>query len=1070
MAEGSSPHSQTSSPPGGDKAANEDDRCMETVLFEDTLVLNSPFTEREAQYLNLYTEIVEDSEPAEDVTTGPVCEYEQEVVLDSEDEELDNRDAVTVTRGFLENQTSPKVKNPLMISQKRLYKPPCEQADSNAATFEKSAAGDKGASVDADNFDDNNHLYLSARSNHMQSPEPGDSTQAALGFVDQYLSSNHVDLFQGINCRKTTREKSPLVQSAKGPLNLAKKIKARTRNEEKEPFKWADSDQNDNKAGMFGKENEAPLNFGSYKQTYVRRRQKEGGHLQSQGKCCTNNRCDEKLGPGKRVATENNNLRKALDVQSSAIEGMFDIGLDTQIAAEAMDALAFAHPSGGHFNDLYQPENASDDSLSDLTENEAHLKNSSCRQNSGLHSVTIKSNKKSTSSSRFSKITSSLSCQYGDKQEPNPVSEKMEKLMKSKSTADGQFENNTCSPIFREHLILEEVCSLGEYVTSQSAAEEPKIWNNESRQTRIKDQPSHPTERKNNVKEKGIITRHKRKGNGLVADPMKLGARTKRLKLLTNSCVDFQKSGLNHQAQVSPQLSATSSFSRIDFLVYPKKPRGKRKGANVRINLDVPTVSCIDGKESNIVSIRSLEDQDDVDKSCFPHTRPLCNGSCVDDGKCLLQGSSVQPGLADYAKKTENMHDTHPLLLSHVETSSNKSVAQLKSEIPAAVAASKGISISNVNHTCTEHRKKPCNKNLPKTSLLKELIRLGVPESTSDMHDTHPLLLSHVETSSNKSVAQLKSEIPAAVAASKGINISNVNHTCTEHRKKPCNKNLPKTSLLKELIRLGVPESTSDMMWKDVRHRRDMTDVRVLFSQHLDDSIIKQQKKILARLNISVASGSMEATHFIANKFTRTKNMLETMALGKLIVTHLWLESCGQANCFIDEKKYILRDMKKEKEIGFSMPVSLARARQKPLLKGKRVFITPHVKPDKEVIASLVAAVHGQVVDESQIRAGTNVNSLDDLLILSCEDDYAICHHFLKRGTPLYSSELVLNGIVIQKLELERYDDIWKSLFLHVFIQFLHLNEGRIDPSLSTSEISSPRRALSIGTVYAYAM
>lgn len=94
--------------------------------------------------------------------------------------------------------------------------------------------------------------------------------------------------------------------------------------------------------------------------------------------------------------------------------------------------------------------------------------------------------------------------------------------------------------------------------------------------------------------------------------------------------------------------------------------------------------------------------------------------------------------------------------------------------------------------------------------------------------------------------------------------------------------------------------------------------------------------QILSRFNISIAPTSMEATHFIADKFTRTKNMLEAMALGKLVVTHLWLESCGQANCFIDEKNYILRDMKKEKEIGFSMPISLSQARQKPLLK---VFI-----------------------------------------------------------------------------------------------------------------------------------
>lgn len=60
--------------------------------------------------------------------------------------------------------------------------------------------------------------------------------------------------------------------------------------------------------------------------------------------------------------------------------------------------------------------------------------------------------------------------------------------------------------------------------------------------------------------------------------------------------------------------------------------------------------------------------------------------------------------------------------------------------------------------------------------------------------------------------------------------------------------------------------------------------------------------------------------------------MLEAIALGKPVVTHLWLESCGQASCFIDEKNYILRDTKKEKEIGFSMPLSLARANQHPLL------------------------------------------------------------------------------------------------------------------------------------------
>ncbi|CAK7348230.1 unnamed protein product [Dovyalis caffra] len=240
-----------------------------------------------------------------------------------------------------------------------------------------------------------------------------------------------------------------------------------------------------------------------------------------------------------------------------------------------------------------------------------------------------------------------------------------------------------------------------------------------------------------------------------------------------------------------------------------------------------------------------------------------------------------------------------------------------------------------------------------------------------------------------------------------------------DHHRKPLNINLPKSSLTKELIRLGTPKSMPDSRWKDLRKRRYgiCRTVRVLFSQHLDDDIINQQKKILVRLGISMASSLMEATHFVVDRFVRTRNMLEAIALGKSVVTHLWLESCGQASFLIDDKNYILRDAKKEKEIGFSLPVSLARANQQPLLKGQRVFVTPNIKPDKEMITSLVKVLHGQIMEKSQIFALIP----DDLLILSCEEDHAICVPLLDKGAEVYSSELLLNGIVIQKLEYERH-------------------------------------------------
>lgn len=88
----------------------------------------------------------------------------------------------------------------------------------------------------------------------------------------------------------------------------------------------------------------------------------------------------------------------------------------------------------------------------------------------------------------------------------------------------------------------------------------------------------------------------------------------------------------------------------------------------------------------------------------------------------------------------------------------------------------------------------------------------------------------------------------------------------------------------------------------------------------------------MARLGLPTASSISDATHFVTDRFVRTQNMLEAIAVGKLVVTPMWLESCGQAGCFMDEKNYILRDLKKEREIGFSMPVSLARACHCPLL------------------------------------------------------------------------------------------------------------------------------------------
>ncbi|XP_057782429.1 uncharacterized protein LOC131000508 [Salvia miltiorrhiza] len=273
-----------------------------------------------------------------------------------------------------------------------------------------------------------------------------------------------------------------------------------------------------------------------------------------------------------------------------------------------------------------------------------------------------------------------------------------------------------------------------------------------------------------------------------------------------------------------------------------------------------------------------------------------------------------------------------------------------------------------------------------------------------------------IESDANK---QLK-QIVAADDVSVNMKVDSLSKGNSAKRKRSSLSPLSRSPLMKELTRLGYTDSLPDFLPKDLRRRRATEKVCILFSQNLDTSTLKRQKKIVARLGFSIASCSSAATHFVADRFVRTRNMLEAISLGKHVVTHLWLESCELVGYNVDEKSYILRDEKKEKEIGFNMHVSLTRANQHPLLKGRRVLITPNVKPSVDVINSLVKAVQGEVV-QSILNATKDKLIHNDVLILSSEEDYTICLQYLHKGASIYDSELLLNGIVTQELQYERY-------------------------------------------------
>ncbi|KAH7292789.1 hypothetical protein KP509_29G085700 [Ceratopteris richardii] len=205
------------------------------------------------------------------------------------------------------------------------------------------------------------------------------------------------------------------------------------------------------------------------------------------------------------------------------------------------------------------------------------------------------------------------------------------------------------------------------------------------------------------------------------------------------------------------------------------------------------------------------------------------------------------------------------------------------------------------------------------------------------------------------------------------------------------------------------------------RRTRDAREIRVLFSHGLAKDAIKHQKKILAKLGGQVAASAMECTHFISNGFVRSQNMLISMAAGKTVATTLWLESCGQAHYFVDEKNYILRDDKKEREFGFSMVSSLFAARRRPLFKDFKVIICPKTTPEPKALRAIVESAGGQVKGIETKIPWSDVDTQASLIVIGNQKSLDVCSQFLVKGLKVYSEELVLDGIVTQTLDFTRY-------------------------------------------------
>ncbi|KAL6188652.1 hypothetical protein ACLB2K_040043 [Fragaria x ananassa] len=850
---------------------------------------------------------------------------------------------------------------------------------------------------------------------YADSQEPGELSQAnALNFVDKFLQDNVEEFDKEGECRKSSKKISKVVSSAKGPQILAKKANEISLVTDAGIYEWDDNREDEGGGELFRRKRTDFFSGGSHgskslpqprkakrnradephdnKQT-LQGKNKIVGAVHSDSKLLVQNskasevmECEDEMRHKRNLTNEFDeqfnmcSTRGQLDahVNKPQVPEMLNVGFDTQIAAEAMEALFNDEGISNCEVDNAIHRNSPEGSMGEKMKNtsvkkppsrkRAHLSDAGvdCRK-SQQAKKTRRVDPNSIEDSSIAPLENSKNAR-----KPHESALVITKSKKAKSRAANHVNIN-------QRKVSERTPSVsidrGTEGSKKQNLQHSRTFTPIACRTRQSMLVNQFNEAENPSSDCGD------ESNNVMEDVagVQLSENSSKLGLNQASRVGNTKQNQNEHADVN--FEAVGNGVKLVGLSFPRGRRSRRimsSKVHGPGNLDVPSEPSIQPEKFGNYGTRRKRSQEarstTVDNTFKRETRSSTRGSLVNKNleENCAQKNLDKGGCDGSPPHCNSSHDDG-------KTISEKIIVEKTVRVPDRFHDARSFSVKMMDES--PRQKGSCQQ--------------------SDAACTTPV---------NHNKVAVNDASPVCMG--------------NEYFKQSCKRSLSRPSLLKELRDLSPLEYEPTSASKDLRRRRDMTDVRVLYSHHLDEDIIKKQKKVLGRLGVSVASSMTDATHFIADQFVRTRNMLEAIAFGKPVVTHLWLESCGQANRFIDEKTYILRDSKKEKEFGFSMPASLARACQYPLLKilqDRKVFITPSTKPGKETISSLVKAVNGQAVERIGRFALTANQIPDNLLVISCEEDYEICVPLLEKGAAVYSSELVLNGIVTQRLEFERH-------------------------------------------------
>ncbi|KAM6396229.1 mediator of DNA damage checkpoint protein 1 [Rhynochetos jubatus] len=171
----------------------------------------------------------------------------------------------------------------------------------------------------------------------------------------------------------------------------------------------------------------------------------------------------------------------------------------------------------------------------------------------------------------------------------------------------------------------------------------------------------------------------------------------------------------------------------------------------------------------------------------------------------------------------------------------------------------------------------------------------------------------------------------------------------------------------------------------------------------------------LRTLGGSMATSVFDCTHLVTDRVRRTVKFLCAVARGVPIVTPQWLHESVGSGRVLAPGPFLVRDGQRERHFGFSLAQALRRARRHPLLQGYEVHVTPSVRPEPEHMRDIVTCSGGTFLPAMPHTYGPR------RLVISCPADAGGWAPALGARLPLASAELLLTGVLRQRLQLQPF-------------------------------------------------